>query len=624
MSLPVPGTGRTVSGHKGRAFKMDGNFNRLAPWRRSLRLKIIVPYLILTLVVAVASAYVITRVFTISSTKAYETRLFETTAAANDAIVRHERQQLAFWRQLAFTAGVGEATAAADSAQLKLLLEPLYVNATWDRVELVDTLGHSLLLLDGSELATAPTDYLEWELVTVALEEPTVRTVGLRTIAGEIVLYTAGTIQDPATGEPAGILLVGTNLSTLAATIETDVLAGITFYTADGQPLATTVGDYWSMPMTIDQLPEPPQQADNQQYVRDLQVDGVDYTQLLTPFVLNNGQPVGLLGVSLRQSDLATPLDSTRNALIVLSTVMTTATLLIGVLLARSIASPVTAIAQAAAEVAKGNLEVQVDIAREDEIGFMGQRFNEMVAQLGQRHYVEELLGRYVGKNIAQELLGGHVDLGGQRIWATVLFSDIRDFTTFTESKDLNSLMDELNEYYEEMQDVINLYGGTINKFGGDSILALFGAPTAQADHAQQSINAAVAMMQRLGHLNQRRGDRGLAPFNIGIGICTGEMVAGNLGSTERREYTVLGDTVNTASRLSDLNKETPFHSIFVSETVMQAANDFQGWQADNMGPIFVKGKIEPVTVFALMPDMAPDADPGVAAEVTALPVAAD
>ncbi|MCB0005191.1 MAG: HAMP domain-containing protein [Anaerolineales bacterium] len=595
---------------------MDDIVGRLAPWRRSLRVKIIVPYLILTLVVAVVSAYVITRVFTISSTKAYETRLFESTAAANDAIVQHERQQLAFWRQLAFTAGVDEALATADRAQLQALLEPLYVNARWDRVEIVSSNGDNLLLLDGSEVNTIPANYEEWELVSVALEDPAIRTVGLQTIDNEIILYTAGAIQDPQTAEPAGVLLVGTSLGTLAATIETDVLAGITFYAASGQPLATTVGDYWSVLLENDLATDIARQSAEEQHVRSLQLDETGYTQLLTPFVLNNGQPSGLLGVSLLQSDLATPLDSTRTALIVMFTIMTAATLFIGYILAKSIASPVTAIAAAAAEVAKGNLEVQVDVRTEDEIGFMGQRFNEMVTQLGQRHYIEELLGRYVGKNIARELLGGHADLGGQRVWATVLFSDIRDFTTFTESKDLNSLMDELNEYYEEMQDVINEHGGVINKFGGDSILALFGAPSAQPDHAQQSIRAAVGMMHRLGFLNQRRASRGLAPFNIGIGICTGEMVAGNLGSTERREFTVLGDTVNTASRLSDLNKETPFRSIFVSETVMREANDFQGWEADNMGPVFVKGKIEPVTVFALMPD--------VISEVAALPLAAD
>ncbi|MCB0013245.1 MAG: HAMP domain-containing protein, partial [Anaerolineales bacterium] len=454
---------------------MDDIVGRLAPWRRSLRVKIIVPYLILTLVVAVVSAYVITRVFTISSTKAYETRLFESTAAANDAIVQHERQQLAFWRQLAFTAGVDEALATADRAQLQALLEPLYVNARWDRVEIVSSNGDNLLLLDGSEVNTIPANYEEWELVSVALEDPAIRTVGLQTIDNEIILYTAGAIQDPQTAEPAGVLLVGTSLGTLAATIETDVLAGITFYAASGQPLATTVGDYWSVLLENDLATDIARQSAEEQHVRSLQLDETGYTQLLTPFVLNNGQPSGLLGVSLLQSDLATPLDSTRTALIVMFTIMTAATLFIGYILAKSIASPVTAIAAAAAEVAKGNLEVQVDVRTEDEIGFMGQRFNEMVTQLGQRHYIEELLGRYVGKNIARELLGGHADLGGQRVWATVLFSDIRDFTTFTESKDLNSLMDELNEYYEEMQDVINEHGGVINKFGGDSILALFG-----------------------------------------------------------------------------------------------------------------------------------------------------
>ena len=589
---------------------------RLSPWRRSLRAKIIVPYLILTLVVAIASAYVITRVFAISSTRAYENRLFETTGAATDAIVRHERQQLASWRQYAFTTGIADAISNNDKAALQTLIEPMYVNGNLGQVAIVNPAGESLLLIDGSEMPTIPDNYLDWELVTTSLSDVTIRTVGLQTVGDEVYLYTAGAIQSSESGDPAGVLLVGTALDDLAATIETEIVAGVSFYSLSGQPLATTIGDYWTVLLDSQFARRVIQQQGSQQFTRDLNSDDNLYTQLLTPFELNNGQDVGLLGISLVQGDLKTPLDSTRAAIIILFTIMTAATLFLGYMLANSISAPVIQIADAATQVAQGNLDTRVDIKSEDELAELGDRFNEMVSQLGQRHYIEELLGRYVGKNIARELLGGHIDLGGQRVWATVLFSDIRDFTTFTESKDLASLMDELNEYYQLMQEVINEYGGVINKFGGDSILALFGAPTPLENHAESGIKAAVAMMQRLDSLNTKRAARSLPPFNIGIGICTGEMVAGNLGSTERREFTVLGDTVNTASRLSDLNKETPFHSIFVSETVIRETRDYNGWQADDLGPVFVKGKLEPVKVFALMPTSL--------SKPSGLPVAAD
>jgi adenylate cyclase len=166
-------------------------------------------------------------------------------------------------------------------------------------------------------------------------------------------------------------------------------------------------------------------------------------------------------------------------------------------------------------------------------------------------------------------------------------------------------LIDELNEYYTIMQRVIDAHGGVVNKFGGDSILAIFGTPVPNLDHANQAVQAAVKMMDQLALLNRRRQARHEAPFRIGIGINTGAMIVGNLGSENRREYTVLGDSVNTAKRLSDLNKDTPVYSIFISGQTLAELDDRRDWNLENLGDTQVKGKFEAVPVYAVLHGLA-------------------
>ena len=237
-----------------------------------------------------------------------------------------------------------------------------------------------------------------------------------------------------------------------------------------------------------------------------------------------------------------------------------------------------------------------------DEFGQLTRSFNHMVTQLKQRRYIEDMFGRYVGDDIAQQIIEGKATLGGNLVHASVLFADIRDFTTYTENTELPLLLDELNEYYELMQEAIERNGGIVNKFGGDSILALFGAPIPDDDHAQHAVAAAYEMMDQLVLLNQRRRERRAVPFRIGIGVNSGEMIVGNLGSERRREYTVLGDTVNTASRMSDLNKNTPIHTVFVSQqTKQQLINSPFGERLDDLGEVKVKGREVPVHIHALI-----------------------
>jgi adenylate cyclase len=216
---------------------------------------------------------------------------------------------------------------------------------------------------------------------------------------------------------------------------------------------------------------------------------------------------------------------------------------------------------------------------------------------------VELLLERYLGSAIAGSILDN--DPLPQRshfVEATVLFADIRDFTALAEETALSLIHEELNEYYSMIIGVIRDNGGEVNKFGGDSVLALFGAPLPLKDHAQSAVIAASNIMEELDALNTRRQSQGRPPFRVGIGVNTGEMLIGSFGSEQRLEYTVIGDCVNAAQRLSDLSKDTPFYSIFIGERTKEALYDLPDWEIEPLGPKPVRGRQKPIVTYAVTP----------------------
>jgi adenylate cyclase len=181
---------------------------------------------------------------------------------------------------------------------------------------------------------------------------------------------------------------------------------------------------------------------------------------------------------------------------------------------------------------------------------------------------------------------------------ATALFADIRDFTGLSERVPAQQVVDILNRYYTRMVDVIVKEGGLVNKFGGDSLLAIFGAPIRQPDHALRAVQAARQMNRALAEFNAEQAALGLPPLAIGIGISSGEMVAGNIGGQARMEYTVIGDPVNLASRLQSLTKEWGKSVLLSEETQILLEPDLV--EVEPCNRIAVRGKQQPTMVFAL------------------------
>jgi adenylate cyclase len=214
-----------------------------------------------------------------------------------------------------------------------------------------------------------------------------------------------------------------------------------------------------------------------------------------------------------------------------------------------------------------------------------------------EKRVVKKLFGRYVSKDVYQQLIANPelATLGGKRREMTVLFSDIRGFTAVTEKGDPEQLVAQLNEYFSRMVAIVFRHHGTVDKFVGDMVMALFGAPVDDAEHAEHAVAAAVEMVRELGELNRKWAAEGRVQLDIGIGVNSGGMIAGNIGSSSIMSYTVIGDAVNLGARLESLNKQYGTR-IIISEATRKALPDRYHFRP--LGDVVVKGKTMPVAIF--------------------------
>ncbi len=214
-----------------------------------------------------------------------------------------------------------------------------------------------------------------------------------------------------------------------------------------------------------------------------------------------------------------------------------------------------------------------------------------------EKRRVKRLFSRYVSKDVYQQLLASPSEarLGGQRREMTVLFSDMRGFTTLSESGEAEDLVRQLNQYFTRMVEVVFAHRGTIDKFVGDMVMALYGAPLDDPDHADHAVQTALAMVRELAQLNRLWAVEGRAALDIGIGINTGEMIAGNIGSDTIMSYTVIGDNVNLGARLESLNKDFGTRILISEATRRQLKGTYD---IRPLGEVMVKGKTRAVQVY--------------------------
>ncbi len=267
----------------------------------------------------------------------------------------------------------------------------------------------------------------------------------------------------------------------------------------------------------------------------------------------------------------------------------------------RSLTNPIEDLVAATNSIDRGNYNIHLRPRTKDEIGYLTDRFINMAGGLEERQRLMSTFTKFVNKDIAQKAASGELTLGGEDKNATVFFSDIRSFTAMSEKMTAPQVVEFLNDYFTRMVDCVNKTNGIVDKFIGDAVMAVWGAATTNGspeEDAWAAVKAALMMRIALYHFNENQIAHGRNPIKIGCGINSGPIVAGQIGSEDHMNYTVIGDTVNLASRTEALNK--PFATdILITENTYVLVKD--KIIAEEMPGVHVKGKTDPIKMYAVV-----------------------
>jgi adenylate cyclase len=257
---------------------------------------------------------------------------------------------------------------------------------------------------------------------------------------------------------------------------------------------------------------------------------------------------------------------------------------------------PLTELRQAVDRIGTGDLETLIPVRSKDEFGAVAEAINSMAAGLRERDRVKTTFAHYVSQQVMDSILksGEEIKLHGARRRISVLFSDIRGFSTISERLAPEKVVLMLNEYFEAMVEVIFRNGGTLDKFLGDGMMVIFGAPEDDDRQEERALRTAIEMQEAIGALADKWASDGVH-LRIGIGINSGPAIVGNIGSSRRMEYTAIGDTVNLASRLESATKDLGV-GILISEYTYNALRGTMRFR--QMGSVTVKGRTEPVVTY--------------------------
>ncbi|HEY0368787.1 MAG TPA: adenylate/guanylate cyclase domain-containing protein [Chthoniobacterales bacterium] len=333
-------------------------------------------------------------------------------------------------------------------------------------------------------------------------------------------------------------------------------------------------------------------------HIAEVQIDGEPFLTYAVPLPVEGGTAVALLQRSL-EKELA-PYKRLERTYLLLALLGLAISVALGIWIARGVSKPVLELAAGARQIAVGDYQHRVDVRQQDELGSLADSFNHMSQGLAERDRVRDLLGKVVSAEVATELLRKEVVLGGEEREVTILFSDLRNFTAMSERLGPHEILALLNRYFTRMSGIIEKHGGVIDKYVGDALMALFGAPLTTPRDADHALLAAIEMSDALDELNREWAERGLRPIDLGIGINTDVVVAGNMGSATRLNYTVIGDGVNLASRLEGLTK-TPEYATRIIVSASTLAKATGSYRTRRLGEVAVKGKSNTTEIFALL-----------------------
>lgn len=284
---------------------------------------------------------------------------------------------------------------------------------------------------------------------------------------------------------------------------------------------------------------------------------------------------------------------------------LTVAVLALSILLiwifSKRISNPIKALATAATKIKDGDFSLTLKPHTHDELGLLTQSFVSMSNGLKERERLKDTFGRFTNKAVAEKAMKGELELGGENKIATIFFSDIRSFTAISESLSPSEVVEFLNDYMTRMVQCITKTGGTVDKYIGDAIMAIWGVPLSTGTPKEDALNAvkaALMMRAALIEFNKTRGGPKKPIIRIGCGINTGSLIAGQIGSVERMEYTCIGDSVNVASRTESLNKPLGTDILITEDTYLLVKDEVT---VEQMPSVSVKGKSKPVDMYAVI-----------------------
>lgn len=256
---------------------------------------------------------------------------------------------------------------------------------------------------------------------------------------------------------------------------------------------------------------------------------------------------------------------------------------------------PISLLVSATREISKGNYQHRVTLKRKDELGRLAKAFNLMGSELARQAVMKETFGKYVGTEVLDMIMDDPKNqwLKGRKNEASILFADVRGFTAYSETKEPEQVVEKLNEYFDIATQVILKHGGYLDKFIGDAVLGVFGVPVFCEDHSERCVRAAIEMQDEF---RKASGNGNELLSLVGIGIKTGVVVAGNIGSQSKMEYTVVGDSVNIASKLNGFAMPG---EIIADESVCYRLKEKLDYTA--LAPQKIKGRTEPVQIFKIL-----------------------
>ena len=317
----------------------------------------------------------------------------------------------------------------------------------------------------------------------------------------------------------------------------------------------------------------------------------------LASYTKISGESIGLIA-QIPEAIVFQPVKHIRNRNLIIMFIFMAITVFIIYFFTQVITAPILSLVSASHKVEEGEYNVEILSKSKDEIGLLIHSFNTMLNGLEEKQKIKDAFGRFVNKELANQILQNKLMLGGEKRFTAILFSDLRDFTSISEKSDAGEIINLLNQYFTEMVKCVDQTNGIVDKYIGDAIMAHWGALRIKGNETENAINTALMMRKSLELLNKKNLANNKATLRMGIGINCGEVIAGQIGSMDRLEYTVIGDAVNIASRIERLNKMFGTDILITSSALDRIRPIFR---TKELPPVKIKGRQDIIKVFSVL-----------------------